>query len=117
MAYCRFGNDSDVYCYESVFGGYQVHVANNRFASDEPFPEFPHGKVTPQSVSEWNIASKEWRERAKLVPIDSPIAGASNCFETVDEAIAYLLMLRSNGFAVPEYAIESMREDAKLEGQ
>lgn len=27
MSYCRFGPDSDVYCYKNVFGGYTVIVA------------------------------------------------------------------------------------------
>ena len=29
MAYCRFGDDSDLYMYSSITGGYQFHLAND----------------------------------------------------------------------------------------
>ena len=29
MAYCRFGSDSDLYMYSSIFGGYQFMLAND----------------------------------------------------------------------------------------
>ena len=28
MAYCRFGNDSDIYMYSSITGGYVFHITD-----------------------------------------------------------------------------------------
>lgn len=119
MSYCRWSTDDfqcDVYAYESVDGGFVVHVAGMRIVFAEPLP--------PDSDTQWtdpaSIAAFLQRhqmvveivDRSERVPIGLPCDGdtfrepdASACADRLEQ-------LRSMGYLVPQFAIDALREEA-----
>lgn len=119
MSYCRFssdnGHESDVYCYEHVYGGFMIHVARNRRVSDEPKPPSMYEAID-KSVDEMMAAyhgMQAWLERAQIVPIGLPHDGEDYCEHTAEDAADRLEALRAAGYIVPQPAIDALREEAK----
>ena len=114
MSYCRFGYNSDVYCYKSCYGGWQVHVATHRHVSDIPFPDDARGwrRADPFEVREAHRAQMAWYKDAKIEPINIVPKGVDANLDTPREAADYLEHLRSLGYTVPQFAIDSLREEA-----
>lgn len=116
MSYCRFSSDnwkSDVYCYESCYGGWQIHVAANRHVSDTPIPELP--PITLDNCDEWTAAYKAqsmWLDNADSVPIGLEYDGQAMVANDPDECVDVLLMLREAGYYVPQSAIDALIEEA-----
>ena len=102
MSYCRCGNDSDVYLYASVVGGWTLHVAQNKKIKEmTPMSEkFP---LTEEDREQW---VREWDECWEIITL--PDAGASFRFDTIDEVIEKLNDLKTKGYIVPEYAYERL---------
>jgi hypothetical protein len=117
MAYVRFSTNgfrSDVYVYASVSGGIAVHVAANRFQSDQPRPEFPD--VDPSNdvafvnaMVAYDRAITAWCDQAGRVSIDHPDAGRDFNFATPSETADFLERLAAAGFVVPPSAIHELR--------
>lgn len=113
MSYCRWSSDnwkSDVYVYAHVDGFYSINVAANRTVGDTPI--VPDITTTP--LEEWKIAHDEqmkWLDIAKREKIDLPYAGESFEEWSAEEAVERLVALQELGYHVPQYAIESIREE------
>lgn len=112
MAYCRWSSNDfqcDVYCYESVDGGWHVHVAGRRHVLTEPLPP-PVNYDSPQFGSRHQKVMS-LLDNAELVKIGLPHDGESSVFNTPGAAAQYLEMLQSAGYIVPQYAIDALREE------
>lgn len=133
MSYCRWSSDRfqcDVYCYESVYDGYVVHVASSRDPEDNLAPLFPIYSleellhVSDDELSE--VRSKyereyaEWSARREdpdypkimLKDVSPQFAGTSHYRATARECAALLMEIRESGLNVPQYAIDALIEDA-----
>lgn len=116
VSYCRFSDDNfkcDVYCYAGV-GGYVTHVATARRVGDAPIPELPDQwwqAPVPELQAALN-AQRAWLESARLEHIALPSAGKSYCDGDAAEAAGRLEALRTEGFRVPQHAIDALREEA-----
>ena len=116
MSYCRFSSDDfqcDVYCYEDCAGGFTTHVATNRRTPKEPFPP----RINP--VTDF----KAWWAREKIVgemlkaaerkPIGLPHDGQHFNDPDLQSFLDRLLSLKAEGYNVPDYAIETVRDEIK----
>ena len=117
MSYCRFSSDdfkSDVYVYEDVGGGYTTHVAGRRVVGDAPHLDwkgFVAGVVTPEEFTRQNKAQHEWLDRAEHIEIGLSHDNESFYHLSLEETIETLEMLRAEGYYVPQYALDALRED------
>lgn len=124
MSFCRWSclnGYSDVYVYEGR-QGYVTHVARKRRPPGAPrsgmdaFYEVMaadgSGEEMAEAYRSADAKRQEWDEAHPLAPIDHPEAGANFCHDDADECAANLERLRREGFVVPEWAIESLREEA-----
>ena len=112
MSYCRFSDDnwrSDVYSYESI-EGYMCHVASYRFAEDAP----PLPILTSDNIEEYEKAYKKQIKHvasSEKIEIGSPYDGGSYTFENPSELLDFFFELQKNSYHVPQFAIESVREE------
>lgn len=142
MSYCRWSSMNwmcDVYVYEDVSGGWTTHVATRRRIIP-PIPDVPiwripqfGGKWSPETrrltyPSRWHrIAARVvawpfwfWHNHVHsrsldLIPsktLRMPGAGESFNDPTAAACADRLESLRSVGFIVPQYAIDSLREES-----
>lgn len=123
MSYCRWSSDGyncDVYVYEDVSGGYTCHVAGLRIVNLNEAPENPSHYFDIENKDDaWQneYMSKHrdymnWlREKAIREPIGLPYDGKSFNVDTAEDMADRLIELKQLGYTVPEYAIESLRED------
>lgn len=101
----------DVYVYEDVGGGWTVHVANNR----RPLGSVP--KVTADILVDVDEFARQNQEQmASLDKIESKPIGLSRDGEsfnvpTPGECADLLVSLRDEGYVVPDYAIDALREE------
>lgn len=113
MSYCRWSSDdwkSDVYCYESD-SGFIVHIAGNRVLGDIPTTP-PLTKETIPAYMEAHKAQMAFLDTCKRAPIDLPHAGSSMDFDDAGACANSLELLRALGYRVPQYAIDTLREEA-----
>lgn len=121
MSYCRWSSDNwrcDIYCYASVGDFYAIHVAGNRVA--EPIPEEPSWDMIPTDPKEFarlhNVVM-DYLSTAERHPIGLPHDGETFEEPTAQHAAERLRMLRAVGYRVPDYAIQSLDEDAAEEAK
>jgi hypothetical protein len=118
MSYCRWSSDDfqcDVYVYAHVNGGWTTHVANSRHKIENLPPEVP----LPVGFSDDEWSKYVERERkvmelvktAELVPLNLPHDGETFSDPTPGACADRLEMLRTAGYNVPQYAIDSLRND------
>jgi hypothetical protein len=124
MSYCRWSSDnfkSDLYVYEHVAGFFSINVASRRLVETPPeVPPLTEAKFMPDEEStqwwaDWltaHNAQMAWLETAEYQKIDLPHAGESFAEATAADAVARLKMLQELGYHVPQYAIESLEEEA-----
>ena len=115
MSYCRWSSDDyqcDVYVYEDVSGGWTTHVAGNRIVFAEPLP--PDVPFNADHMGEWlerHNKVMEMVDKAQRVPIGGPSDGQTFNDATAEKCASWLEALRSEGYVVPQYAIDSLREE------
>lgn len=115
MSYCRWSSDDfqcDVYVYADVSSGWTTHVAVNRPVIDR--------SVLPPIIEEDPLS---WHRRMEAVSkqlktaerktIGLPYDGKMFNDETPGEAAETLMMLRTAGYNVPQYAIDALRAEQK----
>lgn len=113
MSYCRWSSDnfaSDVYVYEYVHGGFNIHVAGNRIVGNVP----PLPNILEVGNDEFVAAHRrqmDFVRSAKHAPIGLPHDGETFNEPDIPATIARLLELRAAGYIVPEYALEALREE------
>jgi len=128
----------DVYVYEDVYGGWTTHVASNRMIFP-PFPEIPFSWI-PDLKGKFDDETRRmvypnrgramlahvvctvwsWSHRVHLwfvgvIPrknIGLSNDGESFNSETAEECAALLNELRTQGYNVPQYAIDALLEES-----
>lgn len=121
MSYCRWSSDGwscDVYVYANVSGSWTTHVAGRKRVNAEPCPRMDWdalARLTYEerlaAVESWQRAESEWLEESPLVDIGLPHDGKSFNDETPGDCANTLEMLRAAGYTVPQYAIDTLREE------
>lgn len=141
MSYCRFSSMNwkcDVYVYADASGGFTTHIARRKRIFP-PIPDFFNLRL-PTFGSTWDRESSRlkypsrWQEIAAhyfysfisfwhnrvhmaslrlipLRPIGLPHDGGTFNDETASECADRLESLRQAGYVVPQYAIDSLREE------
>lgn len=121
MSYCRWSSDNfycDAYVYESS-AGWETHLANQRRPPGAPdngatamFKSLQvlRNDLAADAYRLAQAAWDEWAERNPLQPIDHDEAGESFIHESPGECADNLERLRSEGFVIPQYAIDALRE-------
>jgi hypothetical protein len=116
MSYCRWSSEDfqcDVYAYESVHGGFMVHVAGNRVIFTEPLPEeVPLGKDSIKAFMDRHQKVMAMVDAAERMPIGLPHDGDDFCENDANACADRLESLRELGYRVPQCAIECLREEA-----
>lgn len=119
MSYCRWSSEDfqcDVYAYESVHGGFMVHVAGNRVLFTEPLPEeVPLDKDNIEAFMARHQKVMAMVDAAERVPIGLPHDGVDFCETSAADCADRLESLRALGYRVPQYAIDCLREEADRE--
>lgn len=119
MAYARFSSDSfnsDVYVYADCYGGYTIHVAERRRENDEvPRPDIKP-KTNDTDFDTWHRNYNEimnWLhlDSTYFVDIDHEQAGSTHHVSDIHEVLHILLLLRKEGFHVPDRAIARLEEE------
>ena len=117
MSYCRWSSlngYSDAYVYEGECG-YVTHMASTR-----PPPGAPdHGihlllESEGGSVAIYQAAQarwREWKDAHPSLPINHAEAGKSFLHDSPGECADNLDRLAREGFVIPAYAIEALREE------
>lgn len=116
MSYCRFSNDDyqcEVYCYEHVGGYFAVHVASNKPVFKDPLPEAV--PFSMERMEEW--VERRYKVMVMLETVERRPIGLPHDGETFAEPDAAacadrLESLKANGYNVPQYAIDALREEA-----
>ncbi len=103
MSYCRWTDESDVYCYEDCMGGFTTHVAGQRL---KPGAELPDLWAAGQRDEDFWAAID-----ASYEPVGFACDGETFNDSDLESLLDRLLELRAMGYKVPEYAIESVREE------
>lgn len=117
MSYCRWSDEDyqcDIYCYETVYGGYHTAVASNRSILDIELP--PKVEFCVANMEAWLArynAVIEWVETAKREPIGLPYDGENFQTSTAKETAELLQMLKEVGCNVPQYAIDNLLAEDK----
>lgn len=120
MSYCRFSTNDyqcDVYVYSSVGDFIAIHVASNRQTPDTPPPPsighwWSCGEQGIADYMDRQRAVEAWLNTAERKTIGLPYDGET--LQATDEADAaeQLEMLRDLGYIVPQYVIDTLKEEA-----
>ena len=113
MSYCRWSCDdfrSDVYCYESYYGGFVTCVAGRRYVGHiESLPA-----LTADNVEGW-MAAKDKQiadlDKCEIVPIAHPDAGEEFVDINIEDMLDRLEYLQREGFHVPQSAFDAIRAE------
>lgn len=122
MSYCRWSSDNgycDVYVYEDVHGGWTTHVCTMRHPSGRPngyLAEFGRqitagGDIDQDKLETARTAQQDWDALNPATKIDHAAAGESYNHDTPGECADRLEWLRGEGFHVPQYAVDTLREE------
>jgi hypothetical protein len=122
MSYCRWSSDAfgcDVYVYEDVNGGYTCHVARRRMSDREGEPAIPDIRlILDDRINEYMDIHKvwdAWRDTKELVNIGLNHDGESFNVDTAGDMADLLIELKTMGYHVPQYAIDSLQEESLYE--
>jgi hypothetical protein len=110
MSYCRWSSDgwkSDVYVYESEVG-FEIHVATRKVVHSKECPKLD---FTSPKFEEQYEAEMEWLDESEMEPLGLPSDGESYTLSTPNECIDKLLELRKEGYHIPQYAINNLKEE------
>jgi len=113
MSYCRWSSDDfqcDIYCYAHCDGGYRIHVATNR-VDPLPLPPLDENASTEAFV-EHHMKVMELMKTAEHKRIGLSCDGETYHEQTARGAAEQLKRLKGIGYNVPQYAIDSLLEDA-----
>lgn len=115
MSYCRWSSDahqSDVYVFYSGDPEYTIMVAENRHVSSAPRPlEVPLQGGNVEAFMEANQQLAEWAASSELIPLGLPHDGDVFTYTSASETVEQLLLLRSMGYYVPQFAIEVLNQE------
>ena len=110
MSYCRLSDDDfecDIYAYDSINGGINIHVADSRYLGDIP-------KIDMTSIDtlvSTRLAQNEFIKGAGTRPIGLSRDGTSYYGLSRCDAVSMLVSLKKEGYCVPDNAIIAIQED------
>ena len=134
MSYCRFSSDDyrcDAYAYESCYGGFVIHVAGSKVLGWIPriwnpprrwYVEKDRSRFTRARYRAgcWLFLltyrlQMRYLDVAPRRPLGLPFDGES--FDAPEAAACAdrLEWLRAQGYRVPQFAIDTLREEAREE--
>lgn len=112
MSYCRFSSDDwscDVYCYEDINGGYTTHVATSKAVG---VPKNLHCPATDfDAFIKSHQEQLQFLETAERRDIGLPFDGQSFNDRDLEGFLETLTMLKKSGYNVPDYVIETVKEE------
>ena len=114
MSYCRWSSNDyqcDVYVFASN-DGWITYVAGNRVVFAGPLPDsvpFEKGRIDEWLERHEKVC--EMADAAEHIDIGLPSACKSFTDPTPGECADRLEGLRAEGFVVPQYAIDALREE------
>jgi hypothetical protein len=114
MSYCRFSSDnwkSDVYVYAHVDGTWTTHVAGRKRVGELP----EHPSWNEPIDDDWMRRAREHAaavSAAEMVPIGLPHDGKTFKDGSPGECWATLVMLKTAGYHVPQYALDELYDEA-----
>ena len=117
MSFCRWSDDDyrcNIYAYESDCGGYCVHVARKKPLFNEPLP--PAAKDT--AADEWfqrRVKVNQMVREAGWADIGLSRDGESYSLDSLSDVLELLESLKEEGYNVPDYVINTLRDDALSE--
>lgn len=119
MSICRFLDyRCDLYIYESA-QGIECHVAANRRVDEPKEPDWPICRSDDdEAVAQYFADYREFMsnlEACEIVKIGLPYDGDWRTFAEWSELLEYVLMLKETGYWVPDWVIESIREEVTEE--
>jgi len=110
MSYCRTSETgSDIYCFSSGEGHFEVLVANGRIRPLTLWEKI-RSKLPQTKGMRRRTDIAYWLE--PLLPTGFPLDGESYCLPTELECAEVLLSLRDVGYGVPQDAIDRLLEEA-----
>jgi len=104
MSYCRLSDDNfgcDVYAYDSINGGIDIHVADSRYLGDIPKIDI----TSIDTLVSTRLAQNGFIRRAETKPIGLSRDGASYYGLSRCDAVSMLISLKKEGYRVPDNAI------------
>ncbi len=116
MSYCRWSSDNfdcDIYAYESCYGGFQVHIATNRYVGEIPKVNYNliQNDKTHQQFIEQRKAQSKFLENNVSKPIGLPHDGETFLYESLEDFKQAMIGFRKLGYRFPNYVIESIQEE------
>lgn len=126
MSWCRFStileskDTSDLYIYDSVYGGVSINIAARRRANirEAPQPIFPTHLVSDDEMRlfiETHQKRMKWLEdHDEFENIDLPHSGESLVLDDPEDIYNLLIELRELGYRFPDSVFECL-EEYKLE--
>jgi len=116
MSYCRWSSDNwkcDLYCYAHVDGGYMTHVAGCRHKN---VPELPaYGSASNSEHWEAYKKQMEFLDTAEIEDIGLEYDGSSFNDPDLESFLGRVLLLKKEGYHVPDYVIERIKEEMEDE--
>jgi hypothetical protein len=133
MSYCRWSSNGmkcDVYVYEDVSGGFTCHVAARKIVNLHEAPHCPSlwdyqsckdGKTSDEDMADFMAKYRAWMTwldtNAIRENIELEYDGETFNTDTATDMGNQLKMLQNMGYQVPDYAIESLWEEGKENGE
>ncbi len=125
MSYCRWSCSnfrSHAYAYEDCAGGFTIHVAAYKVVGEIP----PAASLSDmlraepsqreQAIADMVKAHADQMAFLASAPrerIGKVYDGETHHFDTLEEALEFMLHLRAVGYFIPEFAINAMRYELR----
>lgn len=113
MAYCRYGHESDCYCYQSDVG-YHVYPVFRHVVSPDPYPKHPGVGAPAEAFAAYFCSLDSWEEdnspdtNTNCYYENLPSVNGSYLFDNPLDTLSFLKVLRLLGFRIPKYATDSL---------
>ncbi len=123
MSLCRFSSDNyrcDVYIYESSTGGFAVHVAANRYVSEDPIPELQDDTLLsgdPERILAAFRTQEDWLKKARTERIGLLCDGQSYHEPDAETCLSRVLHLKGLGYTIPDFVIEALQAESLADTQ
>ena len=126
MSWCRFSSildskdTSDLYIYDSVYGGVSINIAGRRRINIREAPQiiYPTNSSNESEMKlffESHLKRMEWlKGHDEFEDIKLPYAGDTRTLDDPEDIYNFLMELRELGYQFPDYVFEYL-EEYKLE--
>jgi hypothetical protein len=114
MSYCRWSSDDhqcDIYAWEDCGGSFVIEVASSRRTPKEPFPEHVSPKKDFDGWWARHQAVAKMIDDTESKPLGMAHDGERFTCDTPGVTADKMEYLRGLGYNVPQYAIDTLREE------